>query len=388
MAMINTCALYGGSTYVNNWITVSVLVVLLSLLGVAIAYTISNFLSNQTREKIKGAARSEITQAFLSIVIIAILLGTAAAACNITSSLSNTYTGTKMSPFTYATYYVGNLSTNTGLKLLTSLYSTSVTYSVEATVLNSLGGLFRGQSGFGGLIKKIFAFSTIVNVAPSPTIQSLGDIFNSLSGMYLTIFAPLVTVAIGLLFIQFITLPLLQYTAFTVILPVALIMRSLAFMGNSIRSASNAVLAIAIAAYIIYPLMIAFNSYAIAWIFSAQNPSYQYLTATYKSIPITGSTFFNQSLPAATGFFGNGWKVVFPYLNKFVSGQYSITSVLSLPFQVITQMQIYVVQIARFLFASIIMVLIDLSVTIGFATGLTKALNAGIEGAGNFWGGI
>jgi len=84
MAMINTCALYGGSTYVNNWITVSVLVVLLSLLGVAIAYTISNFLSNQTREKIKGAARSEITQAFLSIVIIAILLGTAAAACNIT----------------------------------------------------------------------------------------------------------------------------------------------------------------------------------------------------------------------------------------------------------------------------------------------------------------
>jgi hypothetical protein len=42
-------------------------------------------------------------------------------------------------------------------------------------------------------------------------------------------------------------------------------------------------------------------------------------------------------------------------------------------------------RVSQFLFASIVMILLDIAVTIGFAIGLRNALNRGTEGAGSFW---
>jgi hypothetical protein len=73
--MINTCALYGTATYTNSWIGINVLVLLVCLLIVAVIYSLSSIFPVMTKQKMVGAARSELTQILLSALIIAILIG-------------------------------------------------------------------------------------------------------------------------------------------------------------------------------------------------------------------------------------------------------------------------------------------------------------------------
>jgi hypothetical protein len=205
-----------------------------------------------------------------------------------------------MDPLTYADYYVGNLSVNTGLNLLTNLYSTTVAYSVYAQILAGIGEIFKlGLSSIVPALSSGFNLGNVAGIGISALIP-LAHLYNILAGLYLDIFAPLVTLAVGFLFIQFILIPLIKYVAFTILLPVAIGMRSLSFMGNSLKSASNSVLAFAIAIYIIYPLMLAFNGYAIGWIFSTANPSFVYLHSTYIVPNIPVSQFFKASLSSSS----------------------------------------------------------------------------------------
>jgi len=395
---IATCALYGATTYANNWIGINIMILLISFIIVAVVYMISNIMPAITREKMVSAARSEVTQVIISAVILAILLCAALTACNISASLSTSLIPSQysaMNPFQYASYYVGNLSLNTGLNLLTNLYSTSVSYAVEAQVLQSIGSLFNSAfSGTFGILKSIFSApaSGIFSIGIGAAVQ-LGSIFSTLSTVYLFL-SSFVTLAIGLLFIQFLAIPILQYTAFTVILPVALAMRSLSFLGNSLKAASNALLAFAIAAYIIFPLTIAFNGYAISWIFSAQNPSYQYLHSTYIVPGIKANTYFTtnptSSQPSAltsaasAAFSSTAWTQLF----GIVSSSFSSTGVIIGPGTVAAQARVLITEIAQFLFASVVLMVVDLAITIGFASGLAKALNSGVEGAGSFWSGV
>ncbi len=378
----NTCLLYGAT----NWIGVNILIILISLFIVAGVFAISNIFATSMREKLKQAARSEITQAFISAIIIVALAVTATTACAATSSLSQSlnHQGTS-DPFVYATYYIGNLSTNTGINLLTNLYSTSISYAIEAQVMQSFGGIFNTKlNSISGIISSTLGISRVVTLSIGSTVQ-LGELFTALSALYLTVFAPIVTIAIGLLFIQFVALPVLQYTAFSVILPVAIGMRSLAFLGTNLRSAANAVLAIAIAAYIIYPVMISFNAYVVSWIFSAQNPSYQYIKSTYVVPNIPVSTFFKDTPSTSyTGILGTAFTKIAP----FVTSAFSSTGIVILPGTLVVQAQAIVNQTAQFLFASVVLILIDIAVTIGFASGLARALNGGLQDAGSFWSGI
>lgn len=397
---ISTCALYGATTYANNWIGINVMILLISLLIVAAVYIISNIMPAITREKMVSAVRSEITQVIISAVILAILLGAAVTACNISASLSKSLIPSQysaMNPFQYSSYYVGNLSLNTGLNLLTNLYSTSVSYAIEAQVLQTVGALFNSafSSSVGIIINMLKGVTSagqgILSLGLGAAVQ-LGNIFSTLSTVYLLLSAS-VTLAIGLLFILFLAIPILQYTAFTIILPVALAMRSFSFLGSSLKAASNALLAFAIAAYIIFPLTIAFNGYAISWIFSAQNPSYQYLHSTYLVPGIKASTYFTTNPTSAqptalTGAVSSAFSsTALTQLFGLVSSSFSSTGIIISPGTVAAQARVLITEIAQFIFASVILTLIDLAITIGFASGLAKALNGGVEGAGSFWSG-
>ncbi len=375
--MVNTCILYGAT----NWIGISLLVLLISVLVIAVVYQFSGLFPDRTRAKLKSAARSELTQMFISALIIGILAGAATTACTLSSTISTNLTGKSMSPFAYAEYYIGGLSTNTGLSLLTNLYSISVSYAVEAQIMTNVGSLM--NTFFSKVIGLILS-ATASKYYGSLTVidfTSLGALFQTLSVLYLDVFAPIITIAVGLLFVQFLLLPVFQYTAFSIILPVAITMRSLSFLGHNLRSAANMTLAIAIGAYIVYPLMISFNAYAISWIFSSSNPSYQYLQSTYVIPNIPTTQYFNMLSPSSvlgstsTTLFDSVWSVLF-----------TSTNILTNPLMLVSQAQMLVNQMAQFIFASIVMIVIDLAVTLGFVVGLAKALNSGIEGAGSFWG--
>jgi hypothetical protein len=383
--MVNTCLLYGTT----NWVNLNILVVLATFAIVAALFAISNMFPTITREKLKDAARSELTQAFISVFIILILAAVATTACSISSSISMSLTHQSLDPFQYSEYYIGNLSTNTGINLLTNLYSTSVSYAIEAQVLKDVGSLLNTE--FSGAYKALttaFGISSVISVAIGGIVQ-LNSVFSILSTLYLNVLSPLVTVAIGLLFIQFLTLPVLQYTAFTVILPIAIGMRTLGILGKPLRGASNAVLSIAIAGYIIYPLMVSFNGYIIAWIFSASNPSYQYIGSTYVVPNIPVSSYFNAGVSSYTGFFGSLYKELFQsnIFIPFLTSSFSSTGIIT-PFDIATQAQLIVNQTAQFLFTSVVLFVMDIAVTLGFAVGLSEALYKGVEGAGSFWGGI
>ncbi len=385
--MVNTCLLYGTM----NWVNINILVIMISFTVVAILFALSNTFPEATREKLKQAATSELSQAFISVIIILVLAAFATTACSMSSTISKSLTGQTLDPFQYSEYYVGNLSTNTGLNLLTNLYSISVSYAIEAQVLQSLGSLLNTAfSSAASVLGAAFgAASKVVTIGIAPAISSLSSLFNLLSGLYLDVIAPLVTIVIGLLFIQFLALPLLQYTAFTIVLPIAIAMRSLAFLGTPLRSASNTILAMAIAGYIVYPMMVAFNGYIVAWTFSSSNPSYQYIGSTYVVPNIPVSAYFSAGLPSYTGFFGSIFKSLFQS-NLFIpllTSSFGSTGLIT-PFNIVSQAQLIINQTAQFLFEGVVLFVMDIAVTLGFAIGLSRALNSGIEGAGSFWGGL
>lgn len=385
-AMPNTCVLYGAT----NWAGISILVILLSLLITAAVFAGSTIFPIRTQAQIKQAARAELTQAIISAVILVILASTATAACALSTNIANSLhaSTTTTNPFQYAEYYIGNLSTNTGLNLLTTVYSISVSYSIESQVLNNAGTLLNtAVNTIANQLGTVLGFATkAVGSIAIGGASGLSTLFALLSTTYLDVIAPLITIAIGLLIIQFLALPVLQYAAFSILLPVAIAMRSLAFLGRNLRAASNTILAIAIAAYIIYPIMIAFNSYAIAWIFSGSNPSFQYLKTTYVVPNIPSNSFFAliQTTPS-NGIYGSITNIFLPFVTSSLAQS---GGVIINPFTIQTQAQMIVNQTAQFLFASIIMIVIDIAVTLGFAVGLANALNSGVEGAGSFWSGI
>jgi hypothetical protein len=393
--VLNTCALYGASNYANGWIGINLLIVLMSMMIVSAVYAISRFLPGHTRGRITEMTRSEITQSLISVLIIAILIGSAQVACDATATIGKTVLSsiqpalpasqTSMSPFAYADYYVGHLALQNGISVLTSIYAQSITYAIQANIYGAVGGLLSSLP-VGNLLTTGIA-SSVLQSDGTPinylTIQILmplnfNIVLRILSDAYLALYAPFATMTIGALFVQYLAIPLMQYTAFVVVLPVALAMRSISFSGNTLRNTSNAVLAIAIAAYIIYPLTVLFDSYVVYWMWSAAlNPSAQYLTLAYNLNSLDISNFYSQNPTTVQS------------VSTFVASalQNTGSNVWSLidPSGIINESKSTIDALAELMFQGIVLFAMDLAITIGFAIGLSKALNAGIEGAGSFW---
>ncbi len=380
--MLNSCMLYGGSDYVNSWLGVNLLIVLSGFLIVAIIYMISKFLPGETKGKISGMTKVEVTQLLIGVLIIAVLLAFATAACNISTTLSQQLVNTPLQPFQYADYYIGNLAFNTGFKLLSFLYTISITYTIEGRIatavsVNLLYSTPTLQIPIAGLsIKPIFAFY-------------LDGPYYLAADFYLGLFSPLIIVAIGVLFLQYLLLPIVQYTAFTLILPLAIIIRSIAYMGTGqgLRNTANAVLALAIALYIIYPMTIALDGYIMNWIYSSQNPSYMYLQGalTTNEIPSTFLSSVSGQTPTSVSVLGVA--VSSPSVQSLLS------SVLDLgishgyfnPLEVPTDAQTVLSTSAAFLFQAIVLFALDLAITIAFAQSLARALSSGTEGGVQFF---
>ena len=91
--------------------------------------------------------KTEIVQLTISIVIIAVLIASAATACNISASVSQSLIGTSLNPITFAETYIGNLSLNSGINLLSYLYTTAITYGIDARIVYVIGNSFTFFSG-------------------------------------------------------------------------------------------------------------------------------------------------------------------------------------------------------------------------------------------------
>ncbi len=385
-----SCNLYGATSYTNSFLPVNFLVILASFSIVTMVYVISRVLPPRTGGRITAVTRAEMVELVISVAILLLVLAFSVTACSISSSISGSITkGSSQSPITTSELYIGDLTFDTGLTLLTNIYSYSISFSITSVFYNDLPNV------------------AIEEYLPTPNINlgflqvefpfgfDLGKMYGIISTLLLGFFAPLLITALAMLFVQWLALPVIQATAFVVVLPVALAMRSFAYAaaGPGLRSAANTVLAIAIAAYIIYPLAVSFDPCIMSWLYGHQsclsmggsspgsNPLSQYLAPyTVSSLPpglfsSTQSSSYQTSLgplpvPAIGTLISTAVSLGFPGLDPII---------------VLDDMQTLVNDTAQFIFVGVVLFAIDVGITVAFAMGLTRALNSGIEGQARFW---
>jgi hypothetical protein len=396
---VATCAIWGTTNYVNSWLWVNILVLVVSLMAIAVAYSLSSFLPASTRSKMRGFVRFEMIQMIISICIIAALLAFSAAACNISTGVSQSVSKTTMDPFQYADYYIGAVSLNTGLNLLSNIYATSVAYSIDATVMRTLPAAYQRyviQNGNGfpfniPIIQWILGKSNGLPFLPGlcngknfcdweriPSID-FAQFYTLFSEIYLAVYSPIILIAVGMLFIQFLALPVMQFTAFTVVLPVAIGMRSLSFFGSSLGDASNALIAIAVAFYIIYPMTVAFDSTVIAYVFSPSNPAAQYAGTAFTVNQVTPFSFFQQQGVGPN----NGLGLL---SNSLISDSFINGYNFYLPlFGLMNSVHYYTNNMAQFIYQAILLFALNITITVGLAVSIYKGLRSGLGEAGRFW---
>ncbi len=376
-----TCSLYGAGSYQGDWITVNLIVVLLGFAATALVYQLSRLFPSRASALISSMTKAEFFQLSLSIIIILVLITMSAMICSATASFTKQLTGSSQTPFDYAEYYIGNLSLNTGLRLLTYLYTYSVAYMMDAQILSKASEWMK-YSGIAPGTKNLPVGITITGEF------ELGAAYSILASFYVSLFATLIITAIGMLFIQFLVLPIIQSVAFAVLLPVALILRSIAYAGgrrDSLRHAANAFLALAIALYLVYPATIALDGYVTSWIYSQNNPLYQYLSPTLSVYNIP-PTLFSAAEDSASGQYTNIFLLspgsgVASIISQFAN--YGVSSLW--PFSVPSQAMTIVADGSQFLFIAIILFAFNSAITLAFAQSLAAALNMGVTGPVPFW---
>ncbi len=415
--MIDTCAIWGTTNYVNGWLSINILVILISLMAVAVGYTLSNLFPASMKGRLKGFIRFEMIQLLVSILILGLVLALSATACGLSANVSSSLTHKQMDPFAYSEYYISS-TFNTGLALLSNIYSTGISYAVYSSIIRALPGtvlrglnvgatiskgsvlgraltktaISSGPGGFSGgsWLSPIgtlltYGCQTIALPCEYESIPSvdLSYLFNQFATMYLAVFSPILVIAAGLMFIQFLAIPVMQFSAFTIVLPVALALRSVAFFSTGLGDASNALIALAIALYIIYPMMIAFDGYAISWVFSANNPSAQYAGAAFTVNSVAPNSFFQTQpqfdISGANALASEG-DFVLSALSASGSYNYAFQSL-----NLIGTLRNYTNAMAQFFFESILLFALNMAVTVGLAVSLYKALKTGLGEAGRFW---
>jgi hypothetical protein len=413
--MIDTCAIWGTTSYVNSWVPVNVLVILISMLAIAAAYTLTGFVPYSYRGKLRGFVRFEMIQMMVSILILGMVLAFSATACSLSAQMSSSLVHTQMDPFTFADYYVSH-TFNNGLTLLTNMYSTSVSYAIDASGIHALQSIILRGFNVGGALGKgsslaIALTRTTVggaSGAPGGWLQPIGtllvkvcktigigceyesipsgdfgSLYNNFASVYLDVFAPILIVAVGMMFIQFLAIPIMQFSAFTIVLPTALALRSIAFFSSGLGDASNALIALAVALYIVYPMMVAFDSYAISWVFSTNNPAAQYVGSAF-TVNSVAPSFFFQTNPAQDISAANAMSAEVNFTEAAFSAPGSYKYYLN-ALNLVGTMHNYTDNMAQFFFESILLFALNMAVTVGLAVSLYKALKSGLGEAGRFW---
>ena len=373
------------------------IVLLTCLIVVACVFLVSRVLSDRVRSRVTDVVRSEIIQIVFSAVIIVVILITSQTACSISATYSNTLTGTRMAPFDYASYYLSNLAFKNGLGLYTTIFSQALSYQVASATTAATVTWF--LSGIGPGISKLLS-GTVLGAKlwieidwPKP-----GDIFSTIATTYLGVLSPLVMLSVGVIFLQYLLLPLFQYLPFTVLLPAAIALRAIPFTGSGLRNASNIFLALAIALYIVYPLTLAFNSWIVNWVYCikptivagynpptpACNPLYPYLG---QYLAPDSNILSGATQPYTAGIFGSTglspaslWSQVDATSFGSLLAPFANLGVLD------NQVAKTINLVVQYSFQAIILLGFDLAITIAFAGSLARALNS-FEGS-PFWRGI
>ncbi|MCL4381331.1 MAG: hypothetical protein M1331_01020 [Candidatus Marsarchaeota archaeon] len=400
----NSCSMFGGSGYTNynNWISINVTVLIIGLLITAIVFMFSRVLPAKESQKFSQAAKVEIMQIIIGAAILVILLALTNTVCSITSSIASSLSTSASpmpsgNPFQFSEYYVGNLANNVGIKLLQQIYTEAIAFNIDSMIFKNIGALLfsvlSSATGLAGSLEKILAglssgisFSNGISIGVSFTSgYNLGVSYGIVSEMLLTFFAPFVITGIGMLYILWLLLPVIQAVAFTVVLPVALAMRVIAFSGFGagagsaksvgLKNAANSMLAIAIAFYLVLPLTIVFNAWAINWIFSSGNPSYTYIHSTYLLSSIQETSLFSSS-PTPSSWFGLNVPSLFNIYTSALTGNMIWASID--PNILMQDLLTMVNEISQFEFTVIFMIAIDFAITLGFAMGLARALNSNL----------
>src|SRR5690348_6475722 len=242
-AASSTCS-FGGINS-NDWVGICAAIILASLMFASLAYVISGFLPRKEGDKIKGYVRFEYVQAGLGAIIVIALIMLSSATCSISANL----TSPSQDPFSFAQHYVGSLLFEKGIGLETSFYSTSIQFAVWSGVVGA--GIDQLYSYFPKLTRQtVIGGFTIQQSPPS----DFGSLYDNYAAVIVDFFIPILIVSFAMLLINFITLPVISGVSLTVVIPIALIMRSLSFTGPRLREAANSFIAIAVAFYFIYPM--------------------------------------------------------------------------------------------------------------------------------------
>ena len=387
----STCVFGGtptatGSLNTGGWIQINLLVILLSFSVCAMLYSLSGFFPTSMREKMKGAAKYESFQGIISIMIIFILIAFSAATCQIGQAIVSSSTQITQTayqnPIQYSEAYLGNLMFTKGLGLFTTIYSESVLIAVSANIAST-----------------VEEFLTELTINPYLSLSFSPGMIMALfgfSGALAASFLPLIIVAFGVLFIIYLILPLISALALTVIVPLALVMRSIPFAGPKLRESSDTFLSLAIGFYFILPLALLMNSYIVTWIYCTGpstfcNP-YQQYTSVYQLGALPTSALFSQSSQGiASG--GPLSAIALPtsFFSSGVSNQGGFFSVLNQILQIMFEIPKFVIadglKTAEYVFEGVFLIGLDLAITLAFSQGLTKGLNSvgKLIGVGPFW---
>jgi len=375
----NSCTFGGLNT--NDWVGISALVILLSLTISGLVYLIANFMAGREGAKMKGYVKYEFGQAIISMVIIVIILGIASTAC----SVSLQFTNPSQDSFSFAQHYVGGLLFVSGIGLMNNIYSTSIAFTIYSGVLTGLATALPDLP-----LNPILKLGKDSPFQASVGAPDLSSVYKNYATVLTDVYIPLIILSFSMLFLQFLTLPLIQATALTVVLPIALIMRSLSFTGPRLKQAANEFLAIAIAFYFIFPMTFIMDAQIINWMYctpaqttTCSNPYPQY-SGSYVVPGLTQSSLFGSTPDKGFGIFGTQLPSQFygsagsQFINTVLSAKDPLTSIFAAPAIVVE----VGMQVAGYMFQTTVLIALNLAITIGLAAGLSK----GIGQALNFLG--
>lgn len=392
----------------NGWIGINVLVVLFSVTFGALIYTVANFMPGQKGRKLKGIASYEIIEAIFSVILVFALFVIANFACQAGAVLygsGNGYAGI----FTAAEGYIGNLLFQNGVNLMTSMYTVSINYSMIAKIVYFL--MEEGAQFLQGVVSALAGGDIFgLSIGFSTNIASL---LGAYAGIYTNIYGTFLIASFAGLFIMFLVLPIIQAAALTIVAPLAIAFRALAFTGPGLRKTANLFLAMAVGFYFVLPLTIGFNSYVVSCLniqnqlgiqnnacdvagtTTSQYPFFTRYLANYVVVTPPSSIFENQAGVGIISSGANGaapsWVGSNPDLGTLDSSFYNsvtnLNSDFALMFSASETAESYGRQVAAYLFVSTVLLAIDFGITLGFIAGLAKGLDAmaGLFGAGSFW---
>jgi hypothetical protein len=396
----NSCTL--ATININNWIGVDALIVLATLSVGAIIYSLSGLLPNPMRDRLKGAVRIEYTEGFFSIVLIASLVSMAYAACGAGAALSGLPSGDYQNIFQSDSYYITSLLFVKGTSITTQLIAQGMILSIDSAFSNNI--FFSLSSSVGkitgsGILSKIPIKSVqfLSNYVIINYTGRISNVYSSYSNTYV-VYSGFIVVTFGALFILYFLLPLISALALNLLVPVAILMRSISFAGPKLREASNALIALGVALFFVFPLTISVNQGIMNWLYCANGTTSCNPYTTYLGSYDLGNIPLAYLLTPQTANFGNagGVPLTLPvsfYLATTASGSGGygsyimnlIEGLILLPNQVNNM----TAEVAQYVFEGIVLIAIDFAITMGFAQGLYKGLNAipSIMGnSGPFWG--